>query len=937
MQSCQWGERNDATSVRYAALPKGGGRGTTLATLRANSKDGEASVISHRRLLLAAIGTALAVNAACGQAPDPVEAPRVGAASATAAQFKVPLRFEPNLQQVDDPTSTFIAKAAQYTASLSRQGVRLVGSGAEVRVDFLGSDANSTWSTGRLAKSKSRYSRRGGTLTVPNYETVRLDGAYSGIDVIFMNSEGRLRFDFMVAPGADPALVQMQLTGAPSIYLDARGDVVAEIGQTKMRLSAPVAYQEIDGERQPVEASFAVADDGTVRLVIGAYDESRPLVIDPTVEISGDTAGSMGEVATDGDGNIILGGTASISTISTALLVKLHESGDVAWTFEAPSSQLGSRVTDVAAAPDGTIYAAFSGDAGFISVIGSVIVSFSPAGDVLWAKEVFPLSREMSIGLDDSGDIYVASEAGELVKLSAVTQEEVYRTQVVDSSAAVLRDIAVTGEGVVYAVGSAGPGLATFGPLSSSFGGGESDAFIASVDQSGAVMARAYLGGDGEDDAWGVAAAAQLHVVGMTTSTDLPTRNAVQPSLQGGLDAFAATVDLSAGEIGLLTYLGGQADDRALSVVARENGALVIGGSTNSDDFPTVGALQETRTEGDVLVWTDAFIVELAPDGALLFSTYWGGEGLEAAADMALDPLGRLVVTGGALFTTLPEVNAPDLTGDSFILRLTLFDAAFSTPGGNNWWVEVYVDANEPLVGVDARVDGGAWRALTLQSWGAWAESFFVPDRSRVEFRARSETGAMAISEAYLWPSGSLATDTDAETFDAQFFNVRGNNWWVETDVSANKSIVDVRAVINGTNYAMERTDWGSWAVSVFVPDGSIVQFSARSLGDFVDVSEEYLWPDAVVIDDDEPSDTFDATFSNVRGNNWWVEADVSANETLAAVNARVDGGDWMPLSKTDWGSWAASFFVPTGATVEFQAVSIDADTDLSASYTWPP
>ncbi len=85
------------------------------------------------------------------------------------------------------------------------------------------------------------------------------------------------------------------------------------------------------------------------------------------------------------------------------------------------------------------------------------------------------------------------------------------------------------------------------------------------------------------------------------------------------------------------------------------------------------------------------------------------------------------------------------------------FDASFDTPGGNEWWVEVYVDGNEPLAGVEARDDGGQWVALEKKDWGAWAKSFHVEDGSIVEFRATSTDGDRDISQGYWWPSGDPA------------------------------------------------------------------------------------------------------------------------------------------------------------------------------------
>jgi hypothetical protein len=75
---------------------------------------------------------------------------------------------------------------------------------------------------------------------------------------------------------------------------------------------------------------------------------------------------------------------------------------------------------------------------------------------------------------------------------------------------------------------------------------------------------------------------------------------------------------------------------------------------------------------------------------------------------------------------------------------------------------------------------------------------------------------------------------------------------------------------------------------------------------------------------------------SNPRSvNEWRVETSVDANVPLAAVDARVNAGDWRPLKETDWG-WADSFHVLHGAHVEFRATSNDGNATKRPPYRWP-
>ena len=54
---------------------------------------------------------------------------------------------------------------------------------------------------------------------------------------------------------------------------------------------------------------------------------------------------------------------------------------------------------------------------------------------------------------------------------------------------------------------------------------------------------------------------------------------------------------------------------------------------------------------------TDAFILQLNPDGSLRYATYWGGGSNETARDIALDSTGNMYITGSVL-ADLPVVGA---------------------------------------------------------------------------------------------------------------------------------------------------------------------------------------------------------------------------------------------------------------------------------------
>jgi endonuclease/exonuclease/phosphatase family metal-dependent hydrolase len=160
---------------------------------------------------------------------------------------------------------------------------------------------------------------------------------------------------------------------------------------------------------------------------------------------------------------------------------------------------------------------------------------------------------------------------------------------------------------------------------------------------------------------------------------------------------------------------------------------------------------------------------------------------------------------------------------------------------------------------------------------------------------------------------------------DATFSGVGGNEWWIQCQVAANKTLAGVDARVNGGAWsALEWQGWG-WARSIHAAPGSTVQLRARATDGSSDASAYYSWTSAA----------FNATFSGVDGNDWWVQCQVSANKTLAGVDASVNGGAWVALEWQGWG-WAKSIHAPAGSSVRFRARSTGGYSVASAGYVWP-
>ncbi|MGB0177333.1 MAG: hypothetical protein ACPF9D_09210, partial [Owenweeksia sp.] len=140
--------------------------------------------------------------------------------------------------------------------------------------------------------------------TVPVFRQLNYSGLYPGIDVHFKGRGSNLKYDFYLAPNADPRLIQMQYNGAISIT--AKGDhLFVETSLGTLQEFIPEAYQEINGTKRNVPCSY-ILQGNIVKFKLGAYDPDHPLIIDPELvfsSFSGSSADNWGFTATfDEDG-----------------------------------------------------------------------------------------------------------------------------------------------------------------------------------------------------------------------------------------------------------------------------------------------------------------------------------------------------------------------------------------------------------------------------------------------------------------------------------------------------------------------------------------------------------------------------------------------------------------------------------------------------------
>lgn len=532
---------------------------------------------------------------------------------------------------------------------------------------------------------------------VPTYRSVEYQQLYPGIDLRYNGTQGVLKREFVVAPGTSPDQIAIAYDGIDGLAIAENGSLAITTSLGVLTDEAPVAYQAIDGIKVPVTSSYRLKDDGTVGFTVGAYDQSRPLVIDPTLLYSSYFGGSNQDFITrvrlDSAGNIYLAGLTSSADFT------------IQNSNQAPGGSNDAFVTKLN--PEGTavLYSSYLGGSGDDVVRG---MSIDGSGNIylagVTASTDFPLQSPFQLTNNEG-------KAGFVTKLNPSNpagSQLVYSTYIDGNTgngvSTGANGIVADPSGGAYVAGvSNSPTLPVTADAAQPALSGTYDAYLARIGSDGSLMYLTYLGGAKDEGGSnyvstagstpgimgiGLDSAGNVYVSGSTKSTDFPTLNPYQ-SVHGGTttvtDAFVAKYTATGSKV-YATYLGGTTSDVAYDLAVDPAGAVYVTGNTGSTNFPLVNPAQSAMKGTST-----AFITKIDPSGTSLdYSTYWGGSsGTNTPYSIAVDGAGDAYVAGATLSTDYPIINGAQsaFSGrtDGFVVKFgPAGNALYSTVIGGN-------------------------------------------------------------------------------------------------------------------------------------------------------------------------------------------------------------------------------------------------------------
>ena len=570
----------------------------------------------------------------------------------------LPLIFEPNQGQADldpaDPRAKFLTHGSGYSLFLGSEGAILsLASGQRpkpeqsrrdsikqvpsptrvelVEMKLAGANPNAQLTGADLLPGKSNYLlgndpakwRQG----VPQFARVRYENVYPGINLLFYGNQGRLEYDFQVAPGSDPGQPELEFNGAKRLELKDGALVIhgkkGHGESDSVRLEAPRVYQEIGGKQQAVEGNFVLRGANRAGFAIGPYDHSRELVIDPILTFSTYFGGSGDEhstsVAVDGSFNIYLTGSTTSPNLPTA-------TGIFQTTLNGAQNVYVAKITP----PLGSLVAKLD----YVTYLGGNGTD-SPAG----------------IRVDGGGHPFVAgtTSSSNFPTTSLTAYQTAPETGSTGTSHVFVTELNTDGTGLQYS---------------------------------------SYLSGNGTDIASGMTIDTldDIYVTGTTTSSDaasttdqfpastLPQALPFQTTPRAPIQFFVTKLNPSSartGSISYSTYFGGANFDTTTpiavggGIAVDTNLNVYFTGTTNfifsgcsgcsSTDFPILNPYQPCLDQpppGPITgppscastantTDSDAFVAKLNPNAnqgeQLIWSTYVGGSGTDSGTGVGLD------------------------------------------------------------------------------------------------------------------------------------------------------------------------------------------------------------------------------------------------------------------------------------------------------------
>ncbi|MBP9084053.1 MAG: hypothetical protein KBH11_13310, partial [Bacteroidia bacterium] len=497
---------------------------------------------------------------------------------------------------------------------------------------------------------------------VYGYSHITYHDLYSGIDLLYLEKDGDLKYEYHVSPSADPGQIKVRYYGQDKIKLTKDGHLNIETSIGKLIEEKPYAYQIKNGKIVEIACSFILSENNEVTYQLGNYDKSLELIIDPVLifaTYSGSITDNFGMTATyANNGMAYSGGTVYGNGYPAPLTTAYNTNANFPWAtnptvWPDPDPYYG--VTDVFVSKyssDGStmIWTNFMGGGNEFAGTETVHSLICDTGNNLYmygatSSTDFPIVNGFQ-------PIHAGGVAGSNYYYNGVY----YGNQGTDIYVAKLSEDGTTLIGSTYVGGSANDGInyrtgggiysgpASYDSLTSNYG----DQF------RGEIMLDSMN---------------NILIASSTRSTDFPVLNSFQSTIGGQQDGVVFKLSSDFSSLIWSSYFGGSQNDACYSVkIDSSYNILIAGGTSSSNLSATTGALNPLYQGGK----SDGFVAKISADGSTLIRTsYIGTSVYDQAIFVEIDRWDNVYLVGNTN-GNMPVINAlySNPNSGQFIIKL---------------------------------------------------------------------------------------------------------------------------------------------------------------------------------------------------------------------------------------------------------------------------
>lgn len=559
-----------------------------------------------------------------------------------------------------------------------------------------------------------------------SYNEVTYTDVYDGIDFKMYSQLFNLKYDFIVAPNANPNLIKVKYEGQNKLEI-VKGKLHVYTDVNHIIEAAPVVYQIIDGKRKLIKAAYVQNDNVISYNIQEKYDVNLPLIIDPTVifsTYSGSFSNNFGYSATFDSKGFLYSGSSAFGTqypttvgayntsFSGGIVDIAISKFDTTGTFLIYSTYIGGSSDElphslIVNSLDELFVFGSSSSSNYPTTTGAYDNTYNGGTPVNMQNGLgvnyvngsdIVVSRISADGASLLASTYIGGSSNDgLNHTSATPTQNILRYNYADEVRGEV-DIDKNNNVYIATCTRSTDFPVTAGAFQTTYGGGNLDGVVIKLDNNlQNIIWSSYIGGEDHDAVYALAIddSSDIYVTGGTSSTLMPvTTGALQTAYQGGRsDGFVSHLKKDGSAIINSTYIGSTTYDQSYFVEIDRPGSVYLLGQTEVTDSTFVKNVTFSN------FGSGQFVTKLSPElDTMLYSTVFGsGNGINISPTAFLvDLCSKMYLAGwgGAVnnLTTLDN-NAGYTNG----MPITT-DAFQSTTDGSDFYVMVLEDDASSVV-----------------------------------------------------------------------------------------------------------------------------------------------------------------------------------------------------------------------------------------------